>query len=144
MTESSTLRDAVVAVAPCTVGEPPVERSTADRFMRRLLRISDRPQHVTDEQVNRLFEASILVSATRCLLSYVVFPLFAPALYAASSWGPVIGLTVGVVALFFDIVSIRRFWKADHRWRWAMTGIYVCVIGLVMTLLVNDVRLVFG
>ena len=116
-----------------------IERSPADRFMRKLLRISDRPEHVSDDQVNRIFETSILISATRCLLAYVVFPIFAPALYAATSWGPMIGLVVGVVALFFDVVSIRRFWKADHRWRWPMTAIYACVITLVTVLLVSDI-----
>ena len=75
----------------------------------------------------------------RCTLAYVVFPIFAPALYAATSWGPAIGLTVGIVALFFDVVSIRRFGKSDHRWRWPMTAIYGFVIALVVTLVVNDV-----
>jgi len=46
---------------------------------------------------------------------------------------------VGVVALFFDVVSIRRFWTADHRWRWPMTAIYACVITLVTVLLVSDI-----
>lgn len=133
------IHDAITAIAPCTTGETPAERSTADQFMRKLLRISDRPEHVTDESVHRIFEASILISATRCLLSYVVFPIFAPALYVATSWGPFIGLTVGVVALFFDVVSIRRFWKAEHRWRWPMTAIYACVITLVTILLANDI-----
>jgi hypothetical protein len=139
MSESSLVQDAITAIAPCKTGEAPAERSSADRFMRRLLRISDRPAQVTDDQVNRIFETSILISATRCLLAYVVFPIFAPALYAATSWGPAIGLVVGVVALFFDVVSIRRFWKADHRWRWPMTAIYACVITLVTVLLVSDI-----
>ena len=107
--------------------------------MRKLLRIPDRPESYSDAQVNRIFEASILISAVRCTLAYVVFPIFAPALYAATSWGPALGLSVGIVALFFDVVSIRRFWKSDHRWRWHMTVIYVFVIGLVVTLVVNDV-----
>ena len=139
MTESSTIHDAITAIAPCTVGETPTKRPKADQFMRKLLRISDRPESYSDAQVNRIFEASILISAVRCTLAYVVFPIFAPALYAATSWGPALGLSVGIVALFFDVVSIRRFWKSDHRWRWHMTVIYVFVIGLVVTLVVNDV-----
>lgn len=105
--------------------------------MRKVLFIRDKSTNESEGQ--RLFSASILVSATRCLLAYVVFPLFAPALYAASSWGPAIGLTVGVVALVFDIASIRRFWASNHRLRWHMTVIYVCVIGLVIGLLANDI-----
>lgn len=115
-------------------GRPP-----ADRFMRRLLGIRDHPEGVTERQVSRLFETSILISAVRCTLAYVVFPIFAPALYAASSWGPVIGVVIGAVALVFDVLSIRRFWIADHRWRWRMTAIYACVIPLVTILVVSDV-----
>ncbi len=118
-----------------TVGSRP----PADRFMRHLLLIPDRPKHVTDGQVHRLFETSILISATRCTLAYIVFPIFAPAIYAASSWGPAIGILIGVVALVFDVVSIRRFWVADHRWRWPMTAVYAFVITLVTILLVRDV-----
>lgn len=107
--------------------------------MRRLLGIREQPEGVTERQVSRLFETSILISAIRCTLAYVVFPIFAPALYAASSWGPVIGVIVGAVALVFDVLSIRRFWIADHRWRWRMTAIYACVIPLVSILMVTDI-----
>lgn len=135
----SPVRDAVIALAPCTPGTVPDVRPPADRFMRQLLRIHDPDPNVTDEKVNKLFETSILISAIRCTLAYVVFPIFAPALYAASSWGPSIGLTVGTVALVFDVAGMRRFWKADHRWRWPMTGIYACVMVLVVILVVHDV-----
>jgi hypothetical protein len=74
----------------------------------------------------------------------VVFPIFAPALYAASDWGPAIGLTVGAVALVLDVAGMRRFWKADHRWRWPMTGIYACVMVLVVILVVNDIGYLVG
>lgn len=107
--------------------------------MRRILFISDKPDDTSDEQVYRLFSTSIIISATRCLLSYVVFPIFAPVIGAATGAGPAIGLTVGSVALVFDVLSIRRFWLAEHRWRWPMTGIYVAVIGLVSVLLANDI-----
>ncbi|MBS1847455.1 MAG: hypothetical protein JST73_04195 [Actinobacteria bacterium] len=135
----SAIGDVVIAMAPCNVGDAPVSRSAADRFMRRALFIRDPDPTVPDAKVNKLFETSILISAIRCTLAYVVFPIFAPALYAASSWGPAIGLTIGSVALVFDVAGMRRFWKADHRWRWPMTGIYACVMVLVVILAVHDI-----
>lgn len=137
--DQSVLADALIAVAPCNVGERPLTRTPAEQFMRRILFISDPDPSVTEKQVNGLFETSILISAIRCTLAYVVFPIFAPALYAASSWGPAIGLTVGAVALVFDVAGMRRFWKADHRWRWPMTAIYACVMVLVVILVVHDI-----
>lgn len=112
--------------------------------MRKLLFIRDRPDDTTEEQVYRLFSTSIIISATRCLLSYVIFPIFAPVIGAATGAGPAIGLTVGSVALVFDVLSIRRFWISEHRWRWPMTFIYVAVIGLVSVLLVRDITRVFA
>jgi hypothetical protein len=79
------------------------------------------------------------LSALRCLLSYVVFPIVTPLVGAAASVGPAIGLPIAVLALVFDVMGIRRFWLAGHRWRWAMTGIYVLVMALVTTLLVGDI-----
>jgi hypothetical protein len=135
----SVIGDAVIAAAPCTTGEAPTSYTPAEQFMRRLLFIREPDPDVPDDQVNKLFETSILISAIRCTLAYVVFPIFAPALYAASDWGPAIGLTVGAVALVFDVAGMRRFWKADHRWRWPMTGIYACVMVLVVILVVHDI-----
>ena len=143
-TNHSVIGDAVITAAPCTTGDAPRIYTPAERFMRQLLFIRDPDPNVADEQVNKLFETSILISAIRCTLAYVVFPIFAPALYAASNWGPAIGLIVGAIALVFDVAGMRRFWKADHRWRWPMTGIYACVMVLVVILVIDDLGYLLG
>lgn len=107
--------------------------------MRRLLRVPDvRPTRKSNEAAQRLFSTSILLSATRCLLGYVVFPLAAPVLGAAGSFTPIIGIPLGLLALVFDVRGIRRFFVADHRWRWPITGLYLAVMALVIILLVRD------
>jgi hypothetical protein len=107
--------------------------------MRRLLFVPVGPSGVGDEAVHRMFSVSIFISALRCLLSYVVFPIVTPLLGAATGVGPAVGLPIGVVALVFDVIGIRRFWMADHRYRWGMTLIYAAVMGLVSALLVADI-----
>jgi len=91
-----------------------------------------------EEVAQRTFSISILVSATRCLLTYVVLPFLTPLIGLAPSVGPVIGIVVGVVALVANAVSIRRFWRADHRWKWPMTCIHVGVMVLLAILVVTD------
>lgn len=86
----------------------------------------------------RAFSASMLISATRCLLTYVVFPWVLPAVGVAGGVGPGIGLVVGAVALVSNVLSIRRFWAADHRWKWPITALNVGVIVLVTILVVGD------
>lgn len=114
-------------------------RSAADLAMCRLLRIPERPASVTDAQAQRLFSGSILLSALRCLLSYVLFPVLTPLIGAATSVGPAVGLPIGLFALYFDVRGIRRFWLADHRQRWAVTAIYTVVMALVLALVIGDI-----
>ena len=38
-------------------------------------------------------------------------------------------------ALVFDVRGVRRFWLANHKYRWAMTGVYAAVMAMVTTTL---------
>ena len=113
-------------------------RPAADVAVRRLLRIPDGPP-APEGAAQRAFSTSILVSATRCLLTYIVLPFVAPALGLAAGVGPAIGIPIGVVAIGCNILTIRRFWAADHRWRWAYTAIALSVIALLLVLMVEDI-----
>ncbi|MGH9138503.1 MAG: hypothetical protein ACRD0G_15900 [Acidimicrobiales bacterium] len=114
-------------------------RPAADVAMRRLLRIPDGPRAGRTSDARRAFSTSMLVSAIRCTLTYVVLPFVAPALGLATGVGPFVGIPIGVVAIAANVVSIRRFWLADHKWRWGYTAIGLGVIVLLLTLLVGDV-----
>lgn len=87
----------------------------------------------------RLFNVSMALSGLRCLLSYVVLPIITPLLGAATEVGPEVGIPIAVVALVFDVMAVRRFWAADHRWRWGITLVYLVVMSLVLALLVGDI-----
>jgi hypothetical protein len=113
-------------------------RPAADVAMRRLLRIPD--GHVASETAaQRAFSTSVLVSAIRCVLTYLVLPFVAPALGLAAGVGPAIGIPVGAVAITCNVTTIRRFWAADHRWRWAYTALALAVIALLLVLMVEDI-----
>ena len=126
-----------VAVASGAVDRP--ARSGADAAMCRLLRVPVCPDPARVAQAQRLFSGSILLSALRCLLSYVLLPVLSPLLGVATSVGPAVGLPIGVVALYFDVRGIRRFWLAGHRRRWEITAVYVVVMALVLTLVAGDI-----
>ena len=120
-----------------------VPRPAADIAVRRLLRIPDGPP-APEGAAQRAFSTSILVSATRCLLTYVVLPFLAPALGLAAGVGPAIGIPVGVVAIGSNVLTIRRFWAADHRWRWAYTAVALSVMVLLAILLAEDLAGLIG
>jgi hypothetical protein len=88
----------------------------------------------------RIFSRSIVISGTRCLLAYIVFPWVLPLLGVAKGVGPFIGIVISLVAIGFNIASIRRFWVSGHRWRYAITALNTSVIVLLTILLWIDVR----
>ncbi|MDA8263363.1 MAG: hypothetical protein M0Z47_11110 [Actinomycetota bacterium] len=125
----------------CYVGHATESRS--DATVKRLLRVpeaSDSSGTAREQAAERLFSFAMVLSGLRCTLSYVILPFVIPALGlgAMAKVGPEIGIPIGVVALFFDVKGIRRFWVAGHKWRWQMTFIYLAVIGLVTYLVIGD------
>jgi hypothetical protein len=97
------------------------------------------PAAAREAAAQRAFSTSMLVSATRCLLTYVVLPFVAPALGIATDVGPGLGIAIGLVAIGSNVLTIRRFHAADHRWRWGYTAVAVAVIGLLLVLMGQDV-----
>jgi len=115
------------------------QRSPADMMVRKLLRISERPTGVSESSAYSAFQRSMLISAIRCTLTYVIFPFVLPAAGFATGVGPVLGLAIGAVAITCDVFAIRRFFTVDHRWRWHFSAIAVSVICLLLVLMVQDI-----
>jgi hypothetical protein len=112
------------------------QRGPADRLARQVLRVRD---PVGEPEVHNVFSSSIALSATRCLLSYIILPVLAPWLGTLPLIGPAIGVPIGVLALVFDVRAIRRFFQADHRWRWVAAALYVVIMIMVTALVVRDI-----
>jgi hypothetical protein len=119
-------------------------RSRADDGMRRLLRIPGDQPAIDESETHRIFSLSILLSGTRCLLSYIVLPIILPAVGVARGVGPAIGIPIGILALAFDYLGMRRFWLADHHRRWAFSALYAVVGTMVAALLVVDIAHAIG
>ena len=108
---------------------------------------SERPDTVDADEHNRsasstdaenAFSQSVLVSAVRCTFTYLLIPFGFPLIGLSGSVGPWIGLPVGLIAIVANIVSIQRFHRSDHRWKWPMTVINVGIIALLVVLVVLD------
>ena len=91
------------------------------------------------QEAARLFSVSILVSAVRCLLTYVVFPWVLPVLGIAGGVGPAVGVVVGAVAIVANVVSICRFRSSKHPWRRPLMALNSSVIALLVVLVIMDV-----
>ena len=78
------------------------------------------------------------------MLAYVVFPWLLPALGVANGVGPAVGLVISVVAIGFNVASIRRFQASGHRWKTPITVLNLGVIVLLTVLAVIDIQDLLG
>lgn len=132
--------DAGATVQASDIGE----RSAADRFMRRLLRVSTRDTTVVGD-AHRAFRTSVVVSGLRCLVSYVLIPVLIPVLNVAGVLAAPIGIALCAVAVVNGIISVRRFWVSDHRSRWMYTWFMAVVFAVLAVALYADIsRMVTG
>ncbi len=92
-----------------------------------------------DEASARTLRFSILISAIRCTLTYVLLPFVAPFVGLAPGVGPAVGIPIALVALWANVASIKRHWHSDHRWKWPVSVLNVGIIVLLVILLILDV-----
>jgi hypothetical protein len=134
-----TLDVALASAAPIAPADAPRELSPLDLRMRRLLRLPEGPPTATERSARRVFEVSIYVSAARCLLTYIILPFIFPIIGVSMTATPAIGLPISLVAIVADVASIRRFWRADHKYRWHYTALAGAIICAMTVLVVGDV-----
>jgi hypothetical protein len=124
---------------PFSVDAPGVTRSDADRRMRRLLRLPADGPRASIIDANNAASRSIAISAVRCLITYVVVPVLGPVLNISGGFGPVLGLVIGAVSMVAIIAAARRFFAADHRWRWGYVGIGSAIFVLLIVQAAVDI-----
>jgi len=130
--------------APPIARRTPSPRSPADLRMRRLLRIPDDGPRGSARAAENAFSTSVLISAVRCLLTYVVLPIGGPIVGLAGGVGPVVGLVVGAVSSVAIVASMRRFFRSDHRWRWRYTAIGGAILVFLVVQAVIDIAALAG
>jgi hypothetical protein len=121
-----------------TIAALAVVRSPADRFVRRILRLPVDAPAGTADGARKAFQTSLAVATVRCLLMYIVFPFVLPAIGLASDVGPAIGLAISAAAIVCIVMSMRRFWRADHPMRWWYGALGSTVLCLMVVLVVTD------
>lgn len=107
-------------------------RSRADRFMRRLLRIQGDPVPGAVFDAQNKLRSSIIISGIRCVITYLLIPILTPVISLSGRVTAPVGILLSVVAIGFGINSLRRFWLADHRLRWRYTTFITVVFVLLL------------
>lgn len=107
-------------------------RSTAlpDRTMRRLFGVTA-PDVGEGRGAHRAFRTSVAISGIRCLITYLLIPVLVPVLSLGQWVAAPVGIALCAVAVVNGWISVRRFWRADHKHRW----MYTIFMGLVYVIL---------
>lgn len=122
--------------------EAPTQRTSADLFMRRLLRLPLDGPPGSAAGARKAFQTSLVVATFRCLLMYIVFPFVLPAVGLAKGVGPAIGLFINLAAMVCIVMSMRRFFRADHPKRWWYAGLGTTVLVFLTVLWFQDLHTV--
>ena len=115
----------------------------ADRVMRRLLRVSTTDRRAVGS-AHRAFRVSIVVSAVRCLITYLAVPILIPIAAVAGLVATPISIALCAFAIVNGVISVRRFWVADHPRRWMYTGFMAVVFAVLVVALVTDIGRLAG
>lgn len=128
----ATGRSRVVASAATTV-------SVADGIARSLLRLED-----TEPRALVPIRGSLAISAVRCLLAYVLVPIAGPLIGLSGVVARPVSVVLSVAAATLALMSLRRVWAAEWKYRWAYTAFSLVVLALLTTVVVIDLRAVLN
>lgn len=123
-------RPGVAAPAPSSSGFR--SDRAADRWMRRVLRITGVDLR-SGEGAHHAFRISVVISALRCLITYVAIPVLVPILSLAGWLAAPVGIVLCAIAAVNGMISVRRFWRADHPHRWTYTA-FIGVVFVILTI----------
>ncbi len=82
---------------------------------------------------------SILVSAVRCIITYLVVPVAVPALGVLDVVAAPLSIALCALAAFMSVRSVRRFFLADHPKRWAYTTFAAVVLVFLAVAVAADI-----
>ena len=114
---------------------PAHPRSPLDGVVRWVLRVED-----AEPAALLSMRGSLLLSAVRCLVTYVALPVVIPLVGWLAGVATSLTLTLSVAAVALAVNNLRRVWAADWAGRWGYLVFSLLVLGVLVALMVADVR----
>jgi hypothetical protein len=111
-----------------------VSSTTLDMVIARLLfvRPAEADAEATTRVANRVIGGSLVFSAVRCTIQYVLLPIVLPLLGMAATIPPAALALLDVAVICSLIYTLRRLWQARHPRRWDYLALAVMsILGMV-------------
>lgn len=125
------------------LGACEVQRTGADKAVRSALLLDPEGPKQSVLGARKAFGLGIWISGIRCVITYLLVPFVGPLLGVAGI-GPHVGLIAGGISFLALILGVRRFFAADHRYRWRYLGLAIAVSALLIFEAVRDVSALIG
>ncbi|MBX3015577.1 MAG: hypothetical protein KF832_28910 [Caldilineaceae bacterium] len=93
-------------------------------------------------QATKSLGGSLLLSAVRCTLQYIVFPFFLPLLGLTGAISSIISLVLSLLAVGIILYNIVELWSTS--WRWRYLGLGSVMLLMLIVFLADDLRLLLG
>jgi hypothetical protein len=87
---------------------------------------------------DRMVKRSLVFSAVRCTIQYVLVPFVMPFVGLSSRFGAMLGIVVSLAALGMIAFNIRDLWSTSWRYRYLGMGIFFGLI--IAVFLALDIR----
>lgn len=107
--------------------------------MRRLLKVGGEVDRGAVLGARSNTRSAIVVAGIRCLITYIFIPVLAPYFVLVQTIGIPLAIALSLLGIVMGISATRRFWIADHKYRWAYTGFIAVVVVLLVTGIAIDV-----
>ncbi|NJM06123.1 hypothetical protein HC891_07855 [Candidatus Gracilibacteria bacterium] len=88
---------------------------------------------------DRAFGASLVFSALRCILQYIVLPIVLPLVGLAGDFSIGVVMLLDLVALTAIVYSMRRLWQLNHPQRWSFLPMALAIVVLILVMLGYDI-----
>ena len=98
----------------------------------------------SNTQSDPSFRVPLLISATRCMIQYVILPFVLPfmgMIGGAPAW---LGLTFNAAAFVSLISSLRRIWQTRHPRRFTYLPLAVLMLFVILVFSISDLRALRG
>jgi hypothetical protein len=90
----------------------------------------------------RTFSFSLMLSAVRCVLKYVLLPFVLPVVGLAGNAATGLSLLINGVAIVSLLLSVRRLWQINYSRKWAYLGVAAVALVFIVAFILFDLKLV--
>lgn len=111
--------------------------------MRRLLRVPPASDRTSLLDARSAFGRSVIITGIRCMITYLVIPILG-ALSVLGTGARPLTVALSAAGIFFAVRSARRFWLANHRYRWAYTAFAAIIVTYLTYGLAADLYFLLG